>query len=52
MTKQKVHDIKAAGKLQKLRSLWDSIASHGPNIGFHPKASKSWFIAKNIISMM
>ena len=37
-----------AGKLQQLRSWWDSIASHGLNIGFYPKA-RSWFTIKKTI---
>ena len=36
------HDFIGAGKLQ-----WDSIVSHGPNIGYYPKASVSWLTIKD-----
>ena len=41
-----VDDFTGAGKLQELRSWWDSIASHGPNINYYPKASTSWLTVK------
>ena len=39
-------DFTVAGKLQELRSWWDSIVSHGPNIGYYAKASKNWLTVK------
>ena len=39
-------DFTGSGKLQELRSWWDSILSHGLNIGYYPKASKSWLTIK------
>ena len=35
-----------SGKLQGLRSWWDSIVSHVPNIGYYSNGSKSWLTVR------
>ena len=39
-------DIGGGSRLQNLKSWWDRIEEHGPKIGYHPKASKSWLVVK------
>lgn len=34
-------DFTGVGKLEELRSWWENIVHHGPNIGYYPKADKS-----------
>ena len=39
-------DIGGGARLQNLRSWWDRIVEHGPKLGYHPKACKSWLVVK------
>ena len=41
-----VDDFTGSGKLQELRSWWDSIVSHGLNISYYPNVIKSWLTIK------
>ena len=40
-------DGTGAGKLQSLKSWWDTVLTEGAKIGFHVNASKFWLIAKD-----
>ncbi|CAB4006460.1 Hypothetical predicted protein [Paramuricea clavata] len=39
-------ELSGAGRLVQLRSRWDNIVSHGPLLGYYPRADKSWLIVK------
>ena len=39
-------DFTGIGKLNQLKDWWDIVCLHGPNLGYFPKASKSWLIVK------
>ena len=39
-------DFTGIGALENLRSWWDLVVNHGPNIGYFPKPSKSILIVK------
>ena len=39
-------DLGGGSKLEKLREWWDRCGEHGPAMGYHPKASKSWLVVK------
>ena len=39
-------DLGGGSKLEKLREWWDRCGEHGPAMGYHPKAPKSWLIVK------
>ena len=39
-------DIGGGAKLDILKKWWRNIEVHGPNFGYHPKASKSWLVVK------
>ena len=39
-------DAAAAGRLQSLRTWWDTVNSKGPAYGYHANASKTWLVVK------
>ena len=39
-------ELGGGSKLEKLREWWDRCGEHGPAMGYHPKASKSWLVVK------
>ena len=39
-------DLGGGSRLEKLRDWWDRCVEHGPAMGYHPKASKSWLVVK------
>jgi hypothetical protein len=39
-------DAGAGGTLKLLKAWWDKINQHGPPLGYHPEASKSWLVVK------
>ena len=46
MIQSKSLNVLDSGKLQGLRSWWDSIASHVLNIGYYSNGSKSWLTVR------
>ena len=40
------YSFESVGRLQELRSCWDSIVSHGLNIDYYPKISETWLTVK------
>ena len=39
-------DLGGGSRLENLRAWWDKCCEHGPDMGYHPKASKSWLVVK------
>ena len=39
-------DLGGGSTLEELRNWWDKCCQHGPDMGYHPKAEKSWLIVK------
>ena len=40
------NDISCVGKLKNMLTWWNKLNTFGPNIGYFPKAKKSWLIVK------
>ena len=40
------NDISCVGKLKNMLTWWTKLNTFGPNIGYFPKAKKSWLIVK------
>ena len=39
-------DFGGAGSLESVRDWWNRILEHGPLLGYHPNAAKSWLVVK------
>ena len=39
-------DIGGGSNLKRLRIWWERLNTHGPALGYYPKASKSWLVVK------
>ena len=39
-------DATAGGSISHLKAWWDNISTIGPDYGYYPNASKTWFIVK------
>ena len=39
-------DLAGGASLERLRAWWDSCSEHGPDMGYYPKASKTWLVVK------
>ena len=39
-------DLGGGSKLVNLKNWWDKCCEHGPDMGYHPKAEKSWLVVK------